>query len=284
MIKEVEISVVPYSLHHRRAVLAFIRQQHRTHYHLDWHPVLNWLKTTDNLAVVAHDQHRKLVGVLALTTPIEGVAWIRLVSLHNNAPTWVFASMMAQVKAACRETGIAEIATIESEPWLLSFLLANGFSLMDHIVHLGRLANSAVPIVPITSDVEIQPAHLENLIQVEAIDHASFGPHWQMQLPDLQEAVKNACWFNLAMLGNQPVGYQIAVPHGEVIHLTRLAVLPQFQGRGVGRALVASLVERFPNYAMTVNTQASNLASQHIYERFGFRHQDWVNPVWNMVL
>ena len=60
----------------------------------------------------------------------------------------------------------------------------------------------------------------------------------------------------------------------EYAYLIRLATLPAFQGRGVGKQLVADALE----YARTtrasglaLNTQASNAVSRRLYESLGFR-------------
>jgi ribosomal protein S18 acetylase RimI-like enzyme len=56
-------------------------------------------------------------------------------------------------------------------------------------------------------------------------------------------------------------------------HLARLAVLPDFQGMGIGSALVQDLLWYFRRRGaqrVTVNTQKDNLASLAVYRKAGF--------------
>ncbi|MEJ5226157.1 MAG: GNAT family N-acetyltransferase, partial [Anaerolineales bacterium] len=69
------------------------------------------------------------------------------------------------------------------------------------------------------------------------------------------------------------VGYQISTfgPFGA--HLARLAVHPNAQQRGVGRALLADLIDKVSAHGLqriTVNTQGKNLVSQALYRKMGF--------------
>jgi ribosomal protein S18 acetylase RimI-like enzyme len=66
-------------------------------------------------------------------------------------------------------------------------------------------------------------------------------------------------------------------------HLARLAVLPAYQGRGVGYALVNDLLRQFVFrgiFRVTVNTQADNHASLRLYENMGFQRTGESYPVY----
>jgi len=68
-------------------------------------------------------------------------------------------------------------------------------------------------------------------------------------------------------------------------HLARLAVRPSLQSRGLGRALVADLVqqaERHGMYRLTVNTQSDNAASLALYKKTGFRETGERYPVYQL--
>ncbi|CAO5183294.1 hypothetical protein FAIPA1_510010 [Frankia sp. AiPs1] len=80
----------------------------------------------------------------------------------------------------------------------------------------------------------------------------------------------------VALLDDQVVGHLQVVPtaHPERIELKNMAVLPAYQGQGVGRALVESLVERLadvPVTALLVATAAADLDNLRFYQRCGFR-------------
>ena len=51
----------------------------------------------------------------------------------------------------------------------------------------------------------------------------------------------------------------------------------------MGRALLSDLIQRFARrgiYALTVNTQSTNMRSRHLYERFEFQPTGYNLPVW----
>jgi ribosomal protein S18 acetylase RimI-like enzyme len=130
-----------------------------------------------------------------------------------------------------------------------------------------------------------RPRRWENAT-VLAVDHAAFGPLWQMRAYDLREAGRRASHYTVAHDGNQMVGYQLSIRYGRSLHLARLAILPACQNQGVGSALVHDLL----NFAeasgieqVTVNTQHSNLSSQRLYQRMGFEPDGSSLPVytWN---
>ena len=61
---------------------------------------------------------------------------------------------------------------------------------------------------------------------------------------------------------------------GRLMHLVRIAVLPQYRGQAIGVRLLADVVE-FARVRgadlMTLNTQSYNTEAQRLYEWFGFR-------------
>jgi ribosomal protein S18 acetylase RimI-like enzyme len=70
-------------------------------------------------------------------------------------------------------------------------------------------------------------------------------------------------------------------------HLARLAVLPDFQCRGIGYCLLYDLLSQFYRRgarSVTVNTQNDNLASIAVYEKIGFRATGETYPIYQMPL
>jgi ribosomal protein S18 acetylase RimI-like enzyme len=66
-------------------------------------------------------------------------------------------------------------------------------------------------------------------------------------------------------------------------HLARLAVLPEIQGRGIGRALVQDLFAQLVRngvYRVSVNTQNDNATSLRLYQRLGFVRTGEQYPVY----
>ena len=87
----------------------------------------------------------------------------------------------------------------------------------------------------------------------------------------------------MAETDGQVLGYQLSTRNPLGAHLARLAVRPELQGRGMGRLLVADLIqqaERHGMYHLTVNTQSDNSASLALYKRIGFRETGERYPVY----
>jgi ribosomal protein S18 acetylase RimI-like enzyme len=64
------------------------------------------------------------------------------------------------------------------------------------------------------------------------------------------------------------VGVLWATDEGDHIYLSRIAVLPGAQGRGIGRAVMEDLIARGQPIRLDVFT--NNVRAQRFYERFGF--------------
>jgi ribosomal protein S18 acetylase RimI-like enzyme len=71
------------------------------------------------------------------------------------------------------------------------------------------------------------------------------------------------------------VGYAYATSHfgGKLVHLVRIAALPQYQRKGVGARLLAEVIkfaQRQNADLVTLNTQSYNEHAQRLYRWFGF--------------
>jgi GNAT superfamily N-acetyltransferase len=275
------ISIVPYVPSQYRAVLQFCAQQLRTHHHLDWRQINEWLRDEYDLTLVA-SQRGAIVGVISFAAPKNGTTWLRLASLQDDASPLVLHNLLAAGQSLCQARGIHEIAVLEMDFWLQALLEQNGFVPLDRIVHLIREVAPAPEFK--LPDFKICSVHRHDLSIIETIDNAAFPPLWQMALADFRETMHYATSFTMAVVEKHVVGYQLSTSYTDAIHLARLATWPSAQKRGIGRALVEHLIHQFPRRPITVNTQASNLAARHIYENLGFTTQKMPTAVWHLLL
>ena len=82
-------------------------------------------------------------------------------------------------------------------------------------------------------------------------------------------------------------GYQISTSTPMGGHLARLAVLPENQDHGIGKALLVDLLSQFARRGIvkvTVNTQADNLSSLNLYHKLGFHLTGEEYPVYQLNL
>tara|TARA_R100000152_G_C6779761_1_gene211724 strand:- start:3581 stop:3964 length:384 start_codon:yes stop_codon:yes gene_type:complete len=73
----------------------------------------------------------------------------------------------------------------------------------------------------------------------------------------------------VALCDGEPAGYA-----GSIENDIRVCVHPDFQKRGVGEALIESLMERFPNSYARVKIE--NSASKSLFEKCGFSEKYWI--------
>jgi ribosomal-protein-alanine N-acetyltransferase len=165
------------------------------------------------------------------------------------------------------------VAAIVLQDWFHSLLINSGFKSRQSIVMLERDGQALLDI-SLPSDFSIRSMLQDDLPAVAEVDAAAFVPLWQNSLSSLERAYPQAVLATMAEANGQVVGYQLSTRNPLGAHLARLAVRPELQGRGVGRALVADLIqraERHGMYHLTVNTQSDNFASLALYRKTGFR-------------
>lgn len=273
------------SLHHQiarlqptqqRAVLDFIERHTRVHRHLNWRPMREWLCDDGALCFVAHQQ-AAITGVVAFSRPIAGQSWLRLLALHDDAPLYLGQQLIEHGCAALSADDNPTIYLLQMAGWLIAPLVGVGFDRVNELVHLKRPAN--LPVAE-TVSAQLRPVSRGDLPDVAAIDQAAFAAPWQMEDEDVQAAYAYASHFLMAMVDGQPVGYHLATTYPGGVHLARLATLPAWHGRGIGRQLVLALIYRSRGLPITVNTQADNHASRWLYERLGFALKPDRTPVW----
>lgn len=120
-----------------------------------------------------------------------------------------------------------------------------------------------------------QPADLGRVL---VVDHMAFSYFWRFDQTSLNEAL-DATPRHRFRLATSPdgsgeiVGYAVTGRAGRAGYLQRLAVVPEFQGRGLGRALVLdslAWIRRWRGAKVMVNTQEQNIGAIRLYEKLGF--------------
>jgi ribosomal protein S18 acetylase RimI-like enzyme len=124
-----------------------------------------------------------------------------------------------------------------------------------------------------------------DLPEVAKVDSSAFELLWQNALPTLERAYPQSVWATVAEADGQLVGYQLSTRNPLGVHLARLAVRPEMQGKGLGFALVADLIQQAGQHGinhLTVNTQSDNATSLALYQRMGFRETGEQYPVFQI--
>jgi len=125
--------------------------------------------------------------------------------------------------------------------------------------------------------VDLRPVRMrmEDVAEVAAMENQIFGDPW------------SADSFLAEVERNPDIGYPIVLrSHAEIvayavawfivdeIHIGNVAVRPEYQGQGIGRAVLRTILEEGERRGMTYATlevRPSNQRALALYERFGFR-------------
>lgn len=273
--------ITGYTRYDRDEVMWLLQSSERVHQHLDWRPAEGWLGdpgTTTRLARVGG----RVVGCLSASPPYNGVSWLRLAAVADDqSAALLLDAMWPQVRAALRTYMVSQVGALGLRQWLLPYLAGLGFRLVNRVITMGR-SGTRLP-APLRADVRIRPVREGDLDDVAAVDNVAFSPLWQYSVRDLQDASRVAARFTLAELNGRVVGYQLSTAYPESAHIVRLATAPRLQGMGVGGMLLGEVIEYFLRKKLdeiTVNTQADNQTSRHLYRRFGFTETGHEVEVW----
>ncbi|MDR3527103.1 MAG: GNAT family N-acetyltransferase [Rhizomicrobium sp.] len=117
----------------------------------------------------------------------------------------------------------------------------------------------AYQIWPVAYGGNLTPEQLENLLsRIYCVEN-------------LQKEVLEGHCFWAAFDGDEALGFASGYRKDATIWIKKLYVLPEVQGRGVGRALMQTVIDAFtPAREVRLFVNGQNRAAQVFYERCGF--------------
>jgi len=253
------------------------------HAHLDWLDAVDLLGQSPFLLATDHE---RTSACLACPPDPPGFAWIRVFASSSELPpAEAWASLWPAASSRARQLGATLAAALSADPWMVSLLRHSGFEETNGVVfleHRGRAVDDPPPAgVRIRS---YQPSDLDALLH---LDQEAFPGLWGYSLPVLSAAIEQAALVTVLEVAGEVAGYQLSTASALGAHLARLAVLPQHQGQGYGRALVQHLLHAFGLRGfdrVSVNTQADNRASLTLYRHLGFADTGQAYPVYTAPL
>ena len=282
MMVGVDVLVRPAVLTDQRQIANLMHFSPTIHRHLDWRYPLDWIGSPPFFVL---ENQGQIISALACPPDPPLVAWVRLFVNSGKMSideSWRMLWDVARLDLAPK--GGFMVAAIVLQEWYHSLLLASGFFSRQSIVMLER--DEQAPIgASLPAGFSIRVMLQYDLPAVAEVDAVAFEPLWQNSLPSLERAYPQAVLATVAEADGQVLGYQLSTRNPLGAHLARLAVRPELQGRGVGRALVADLIrqaERHGMYRLTVNTQNDNSASLALYRKTGFRETGERYPVYQL--
>lgn len=266
----------------RRQIDNLVRLGTHVHRHFDWcEPV----ELIEEQPFVVAEWNYKLMATLACPPDPEGVAWIRLFTAApeiSAADAW--SVLWANAYTQFNNANLV-VAAIPIHEWFQEILSAEQFEkIVDVVLLQWRRQSSPRPLKD--PPFRIRTMRPEDLPAVYRVDDQSFELIWKNSQKVLGTALSKSAFATVAENASGIIGYQISTVSSTSGHMARLAVLPDWQGVGVGYCLVQNLLDRFHLWGIlrvTVNTQADNIPSLALYKKIGFQLEDEAYPVFQKI-
>jgi ribosomal protein S18 acetylase RimI-like enzyme len=280
MTVDVDVRVRSAAFTDQRQISNLIHFSPQVHRHLDWRDPLDWIGSPPFLVL---ESQRQATAALACPPDPPGVAWIRLFANAGRVPVQDAWNMLWEAaRLELFRLGRITAAAIVLQDWFHDLLLSSGFSTRQSIVMLLREQQDQLRS-NLPPGVGVRPMMPYDLSVVAEVDAAAFEPLWQNSYDALRRAYPQAVLASVAEKDGRVVGYQVSTRNPLGAHLARLAVRPEVQGEGIGRALLADLVQSGAQRGisrLTVNTQSDNTASLALYRKTGFHETGERFPVY----
>ncbi len=253
------------------------------HSHLDWLDAGDLVGAAPFLLTL---ERGRAAGCLACPPDPPGVAWIRVFAGGSGlAAEEAWGAMWPLARQSALKLGAHTAAALTAEAWMAALLLESGFAESNQVVFLEHQGRGGEPALPAGARLrEYRPSDLPAVL---AVDQRAFVGPWLYSRPVLAAALEQAASVTVLEAEGVVAGYQLSTASALGAHLARLAVDPDLQGRGYGRALVEGLLYEFGLRGfdrLSVNTQADNGASLRLYRRLGFRDTGQSYPVYTLSL
>jgi ribosomal-protein-alanine N-acetyltransferase len=246
-----------------------LERAHWLHQHLDWLDAKSFLDKNPFLLASYQDE---LIACIACPLSLHNVAWIRVfaVSSHYD-PRPLWEQLWPLALEELRSEGCKKAAALVISPWFEPLLLQSGFNETNAVIFLEWLTTSPPSISSFPGELRgLKPTDIELLIE---LDQKAFSGIWSNTRDELLEAYQTASIATVLEFEGELIGYQISTSSAWGAHLARLAVHPDWQGKGIGNAIVTDLMQQVRKrgfHRLTVNTQEDNLRSLSLYHRLGF--------------
>lgn len=252
------------------SINSFLQQNIFLHRHLDWHEPLYWIQKPPFLLM---EYQSRIDALLSFAPDPEGIAWARTFAVSTSVPvSYAWNELFSETRNYFTNQKPDLLAAVCITDWFADLLLYSGFQVRQNIVTF-MFKPALFKELPMTPVFKIRRMDFSDLDTVAKIDQASFEPLWQTPFSGLETAFNTSFYSTLLIQEDQIIAYLIATEKAGNAHLARIAVLPQFQNRGVASSLINDFIafSRKNNIKeITLNTQSDNLRSISLYEKLGF--------------
>lgn len=269
----------PVVVNDRQRLANLLHFETHVHRHLDWRPPLDWIGHSPFLVAEKGEQ---LAGALACPPDPPGIAWIRMFAVSSRYKIEdIWNVLWPKAQTELHSLHVSTVAAIPLAHWFKKVLEKHHFAQIHNVILL--LWEPGPKLPDLNLHVNIRPMNFDDLPAVKEVDIVAFNTIWQHSLESLRLAYKQSGIATVAEIDDVIVGYQMSTNNPMGGHLARLAVRPDFQGKGIGYGLVIDMLRQFLRKGavrVTVNTQQDNSASLNLYRKSGFRKTNEIYPVY----
>ncbi|MCA1061763.1 ribosomal protein S18-alanine N-acetyltransferase [Rossellomorea aquimaris] len=122
--------------------------------------------------------------------------------------------------------------------------------------------------------MDIRFMTVDDLDAVMEIENQSFSIPWSREAFLNEMEHNHLSTYLVAVEDNKLAGYCGVWLVVDEAHITNVAVLPDFRGRGLGESLMRKIMGiaiEFGARVMTLEVRVSNMPAQHLYRKLGFQ-------------
>ena len=260
-------------------ILQLLSSNNLIHQNLDWLSPEELLKQYPCHIGIDNEE---VVGVLSIPREDTQVAWVRLAaSCDYKNSIDIMNLLWNRVKDTLQKQEVDYVYALNTNDWSETLLNSWNYKIIGEIVAFRRKHKS----MPINTQslAYIRQATYSDLSEIISVDHIAFHTTWQYSSFMLKIALQKAKYATVALINNSCVGYLLAIMNANVPFIARLAVSPEYQQHGVGRALVVNMLEYYKDAKYSVPevvTQNDNYASTNLYQSLGFQLIGQVAHIW----
>ncbi|MCS6842552.1 MAG: GNAT family N-acetyltransferase [Roseiflexus sp.] len=217
-------------------------------------------------------------GVIIADWVNDGVTWMRVLALSSGlSTTQALGALLPPFHATLRARNVAKAYVACHEPadmWLTVELRRGGY-VHDTDVIVYEKTRMSVPTHG-NPAVRVRTATMGDISAILAVDARCFTVEWRKDAVHIGTALRETPRFFVVEDDTGIIGYAFVTIHrgGRLVHLVRIAVLPDRQRQGIGARLLYEVVAyaaAIGAETITLNTQAYNRSARRLYEWFGFR-------------
>jgi [ribosomal protein S18]-alanine N-acetyltransferase len=122
--------------------------------------------------------------------------------------------------------------------------------------------------------IAFRPMELRDIDQIYEIESKSFTTPWSKEA-FYNELTKNKfAFYTVLEVEDEVVGYCGSWVIVDEVHITNIALLPEYRGMKLGEALlckVMDIVREMGAKTMTLEVRVSNIPAQSLYRKLGFQ-------------